>query len=338
MLKSVMITHNDLDGAGCRLMYELAHTHLRKGEDYIVLNEELGQLDDDVRALLKFGITDPRVTEIVIADCCPSIDVLLELKNRGYKVDIFDHHKTNMYALEVFPSAVVVPQTEMGTLESGTSICYKYYSQLPVTDPRNTYFDRAGNQQLISVFQEVVRLYDTYEWKDKGETIAKELNTLFFLIGMERFCDIYIDRLRNDLENNYIISPNDAKFVEARLQWEQGAIDSIGEKDVIKFKLGQYNAILIMGSKGAPISELGNQWLRKHPDTDIVVGFSFAKGREFSFRCIRDDIDLGVEFAAPLGGGGHPKAAGAPLSDGVYNMFIDGIIKYLNENTQQQDY
>ena len=55
-----------------------------------------------------------------------------------------------------------------------------------------------------------------------------------------------------------------------------------------------------------------------------------SNGLSFSFRCTRDDIDLGKNISAPIGGGGHPKAAGAPISTDFKNMIVEMISTELN--------
>ena len=79
------------------------------------------------------------------------------------------------------------------------------------------------------------------------------------------------------------------------------------------------------------MSELAHQFLTKHPEFDIFVSFSLWKGGEFSFRTIKDDLDLGKDVASPIGGGGHPKASGAQINDEFRDELMNMIINYLNK-------
>lgn len=59
------------------------------------------------------------------------------------------------------------------------------------------------------------------------------------------------------------------------------------------------------------VSYIGNRLCKEFPELDFVMFLSF-QSLTISMRTIRDDINLS-EFAKSIGGGGHPKAAGAPL-------------------------
>ena len=61
----------------------------------------------------------------------------------------------------------------------------------------------------------------------------------------------------------------------------------------------------------------------KHPEYDFMVSFDLSNYGTFQFRTIKNDINLGGSIAAPLGGGGHPKAAGASLNQESKQLLID---------------
>lgn len=334
MLKSILFTHDDLDGAGCRVVYEIMKKNEVKGEDYLVINCGNATIDEDVSQTIlnakNLGIT--KETEIIFADIVSHIEILESLKLAFNTVRIFDHHRTNFPAQQVIEGAVIVPENEMGVMESGTSLLYKYFAELGVLDPV-TYdiFDKKYNQKLIGHFVDTVRSYDTYEWKENDNRIAKELQTLFFMLGMERFCKRYVDLLTTEGAGDTLISVYDMDFVSARLEAEQAVIDSITPDDVYQFDLRGYKAAFILGSKGANISELSHQFLQKYPEFDIFSAFMLGRKAEFSFRTIRDDIDVGATFALPIGGGGHAKASGAPLKEGYVDEIMDIMIRALNE-------
>jgi nanoRNase/pAp phosphatase (c-di-AMP/oligoRNAs hydrolase) len=61
------------------------------------------------------------------------------------------------------------------------------------------------------------------------------------------------------------------------------------------------------------ISELGNELCKMNPDIDFVIMVEMGT-KKISLRTVRDDIHLG-ELAKEIGGGGHPKAAGAQFDE-----------------------
>ena len=42
-----------------------------------------------------------------------------------------------------------------------------------------------------------------------------------------------------------------------------------------------------------------------------------------SYRTVKDNINLGKDIASVYGGGGHPKAAGSPISDDIREQIIN---------------
>lgn len=332
MYKSILFTHDDMDGAGCRIIYTLAHQHQKFGEEYFFLNCSNNSVDDDVINMMSSGNIDPKITHVIFGDISASVPVLQKLSDAGYNVDIFDHHRTNFGAQQVFPNAQIIPENALGVMQSGTSIMYQHYSQIAEdhpSDPRGTYFSKKGNQKILSIFVDTVRSYDTYEWKTTNNILAKQLQTLFFLLGMERFCNRYIEAITNSSGED-LITQADMDFVLAKIESEQKTIDNFTPDDVFQIDVRGYNCALVLTTKGASISELAYQFLTKYPEFDMMIGFSLVNNGKFEMRTVRDDIDLGGIIAAPIGGGGHPKAAGAPLPLDTSNMLIDMIIDVLN--------
>lgn len=333
MMKSILFTHDDLDGAGCRIIYELAHMTEEKGKDYTIINCGNSTVDEDVcQALLNaktVGLS--RETEIIFADIVAHNETLNSLKQGFDTVRIFDHHRTNFPAQQIIENAVIIPENDMGIQQSGTSLLWQYFNSIEVDAPGSFEILKDDyNQFLIGTFVDKVRSYDTYEWKETGDIEAKKLQTLFFMLGMERFCNRYVNLLSNK-EASDLITDTDMEFVSSRLEAEQAVIDSITPDDVYQFDLRGFKTAFILGSKGANISELSHQFLSKYKDFDIFSAFMLGRRAEFSFRTVRDDIDTGATLAVPIGGGGHPKAAGAPLKDEYVEEIMTIIMKALNE-------
>jgi oligoribonuclease NrnB/cAMP/cGMP phosphodiesterase (DHH superfamily) len=323
MLKTILFTHDDLDGAGCRIIYELAHQHLNKDTDYIVVNCPNNTVDEKVMGIINSGIIDKN-TDICFGDIVASRDTLEYLVNNFSMPQIWDHHRTNFFATWVVPNAVIVPENELGKMESGTSLIYQHYSSIGNGI-------KVKDSDFLAEFVDAVRSYDTYEWKSTDNMVAKKLQILFSLLGMEIFCNYYINRFIND-DSRYIIKDEDSKFVNAKLDNEQRIIDSITPDDVFHIDIRGYKTAFTLGGFGVNTSELAHQFLNKYKEFDIFVSFSLWRGGEFQFRTLRDDLDLGKDIATPIGGGGHPKASGAPLGDELRDEILKILINKLNEN------
>lgn len=360
MLKIILFDHDDLDAAGCRIVFQTAHWYMKEGKDYIVVHCSNVSVDAIVTETLNKNDIN-KDTVIYFSDICASREVMEMVASRFNHVEVFDHHRTNFFVQWVIPNAVIVPENTMGVMESGTSLLFKHFCEIASNDPydpRSLYFldknslmkaignaskgisvdmmDRSSDKidtfRLFSDLVDNIRSYDTYEWKEKDNITAKKLQTLFFLLGMDRFCARYINRIKNeDNTSNYdIIDSTDMEFIDAKLEAEKRVIDSIGVDDVYDVSVKGLRAAFILSSAGANISELSHQFLSKHPEFDMFIGFSFYRGGEYSFRCIRDDLDTGADIAAPIGGGGHPKASGAPIPEEVRNNIISILISNID--------
>ena len=345
MLNSILFTHDDLDGCGCRIIYEIAHSYEEKGREYDVLNCSNARLDEIVLKEIDSGRMHPDQTEVFFADICPKYDALRILKAKGYRVNIFDHHETNIPALEIYPNAIIMERNELGKAVAGTSLLFQYFVDLADKHPSweiSKYFRAIPNEsemkrfEKLSRFVDTVRSYDTYEWKETGYIQAKELQTLFFMLGIENFCKKYVEELQKIPESLTLISEGDMMFVKSKMDFEQSMIDSFTVNDVIPITLRGmiddvlHTGCLIVANKGAPISELGYQFLQKHPEFEFIVGFNFNfPGREISFRARDESMQLGQNFAARIGGGGHPKAAGASFPAAAFEDLLNLYMKVL---------
>jgi oligoribonuclease NrnB/cAMP/cGMP phosphodiesterase (DHH superfamily) len=325
MLKSVLFTHCDLDGAGCRIIYEIYYRAMRKGMTFDVVNCGNGNdITEKVETFLEKHKDDmDKNTEIIFADICPFPETLQMLMNDFDDIKIFDHHKTALDIKDILPSAVIVPVNDEGKMECGTSLLYKHF----LYDKRP---DLTISHSTCCIFVETVRSYDTYEWKETNNMNAKKMQVLFTMLGMDRFCDNEFVNITNRLP---LFRDHELEFIDAKIEYEQKMIDNVTPDNVISLTVRGYKAALFMHNGSTNISELGYQFLGKYPEFDIFVGFSMFKKGTFEFRTRRDDIDLGAEIAKPIGGGGHPKASGAPLTGTIYDDFVKVLENYLNGNS-----
>lgn len=326
MIKTILFTHDDLDGAGCRILYALAK-HPNENNEHLIINCSNGGVDNTVLETISREDVDIN-TKIYFGDIVASREVLESMKTRGFDVYIYDHHRTNFFATWVFDNAVIIPETDLGVLESGTSLIFKAICNGIISCNNMELF----NSTLIEEFVEHVRLWDTYQWKETNKIEARKLQILYILLGMERFCKLYIDKLLNANQESKLFDDNAAMFIDAKMENDQKNIDGITKDKVYDVDIRGFKCAFALSKDGADTSELGSQFLAKYPEYDVMVTFSLFGDGAYSFRSARDNIDVGADIAVPIGGGGHPKAAGAPMSSTIKEEMTKLILKELDPN------
>lgn len=340
MLKSILFTHTDLDGAGCAVLFDclLNHRGMQKGLDYLIFNVDASNLYETVTST----IASPEVnenTEIVFADLCCGEALMKRLTERFKTIRVFDHHQTN-YWVNDFEGidAHVHEHNSEGGLESGTSIMWTNY--------RNEL-----NNPVIIKFVNAVRSYDTFEFKSVENPDAIKLNKLFSILGMSAFCSTYEALLRienpkgntrfssvidasNDIgdEPIGIINPTLEFVVDNSLKLEREKIDRV--IDGIERRCMHFDAtiddkkcIIFNLIPDLNMSDLGAEYLTAHPEYDVFIWFDLNR-KGYSIRSIRNDVDVS-KIASRLGGGGHPRASGAAMSQKVIDDFKSKIIENL---------
>lgn len=330
MLQKVLFTHDDLDGAGCRVLFDLVYGQkLLKGDQYDVINcsnENVSQMVRDTLAKDVIG----RHTLVFFGDIVCDRETLNILQNKyGCTVIILDHHRSNFWVEHEikFPGvAIIAPENDIGVMQSGTSLMYQYFArELPITHP----FISQSLAKYINEFVNTIRSYDTFEFKTIPNKLAERFQILFGMLGMERFCEIYLDRYLENPEGE-LIPPMANIFIDARLENEKRVIDRFTVDDVIVANIRGLQTAVLVKNPGARISELAFQFLSKHPELDMMASFSLVEGGGFQFRTVKDDVDTRAVVAEKIGGGGHPKASGAPMKQEDRDVLANIIVKYLN--------
>ena len=346
MLKKVLFTDSDMDGCGCKIVFELAHQCWKEGVDFTVISLLHGNIDNDVMDYIHNGYMTNSIddqTIICFSDLCPSRECLLEIQKFGNPIRIWDHHQSAMYALEVVPEgATIITENSMGVPQSGTSIIYQHFCNVGFNDRNDIgkFFVNmtSAQSELVGNLIDSIRAYDTFEFKQTGAIAPKQLNTLFFMLGFDNFYTRYMGRILN-MKSTDLIDPQDMMFVKARMDNEQAIIDkfiadtSNPDKAPMIFPVGirGLHVAFTYGARGASISELGYQWLSKHPEFDAIASIGLGEKITFMFRSVKDGVNVSETLAIPLGGGGHPKAAGAVASKEFSDNLLYLIMKEISK-------
>lgn len=328
MKKNILFTHDDMDGAGCRIVFDLAFRECNEysadveNEDdrAVIYNCTNNNVDDTVLRCIYNGGLIGSETTIWFGDIAPHWEVMEKLLMVTPRVKVFDHHPTNEYLNERLFGSKVLPVNSSGVPECGTSLMLRNFIA----------WKSIPEKSILLDFADTIRSYDTYEFKTTNNQMAKDLMTLFTLLGMEEFCRYYYYFLLANDKARYIISDGQMVFVKAKLDAEKRTIESITPDDVNTVYIRGHKTALLTKSVYANVSELAYVFLHKYTEYDMFIAASLANGGKFEIRTIRDDLDTGKEIASLAGGGGHPKASGAPISQKTMDTFISNLVDQLN--------
>lgn len=294
-----LYTHNDLDGVGCGIVAKLAFD----GNVEIRYNSVMG-LDFQVSRLLekpKKGdfvfITDLSVNE-------KNEKGLDDYVKNGGKVQLIDHHKTALH-FNNYSWGKITVQYEDGRLASATSLFYEDLKEKGLLKPMKS----------IEEFVELVRQYDTWEWDQNGNTEAKRLNDLFFMLSIDDFEERMVERLKKNESFKF------DDFEEKMLALEEEKIQRYVRKkkrELVQSFVGEFCVGIVHAESYH--SELGNELGKENPHLDYIAIVSVG-GKRMSLRTIHDHIDVS-EIAGNYGGGGHAKASGCSLTTDAYELFV----------------
>ena len=299
-----LFTHTDLDGVSCEILGRIAF-----GEDIDVVRCGYGNIDDKVEEFIN---SDEEFDKLFITDISVKKELADALNNVSDKVILLDHHKTALW-LNEYPFALVQVEDESVGKMCGAYLFYEYLKK---------HHEEFNDTLALKLFVKYVRMYDTWEWKEKYDNIIpKSLNDLMYMDGSNEFIDKMIYRLGNNLA---IFDDTDLM----KLQIEQTYINSyIAQKNetlmVNDDLFPEYTVGITFADKY--ISELGNKLCELHPELDFVVLINMST-LTVSYRTVKDDLDLS-DIAKGFGGGGHPKASGNRFDVSIVNDMLNNIFK-----------
>ncbi|WFA07219.1 oligoribonuclease [Bacillus sp. HSf4] len=298
-----LYSHNDLDGVGCGIIAKVAF-----GEQVEVRYNSVTGLDMQVERFLDRAKEKGKhhdglwITDLSVHQ--ENEKKLSEYAEAGGKVKLIDHHKTALH-LNEHPWGMVKVQYEDGRLASATSLFYEYLLDNGLI-PQSKALDQ---------FVELVRQYDTWEWEQAGNQQAKRLNDLFFLVSIDEFEDKMVRRLKENDEFSF------DEFEEKILDMEEGKIERYirrKRREIVQTFINAHCVGIVHAE--AYHSEVGNELGKTYPHLDYIAILNMG-GKKVSLRTIHDDTDVS-EIAAGFGGGGHAKAAGCPLTDDVFRLYV----------------
>lgn len=269
--ETLLITHTDLDGAGCAIIARMAMP---------LVDIKYCNNPNEVTELLN-KIGKAAYDDIIVADISFNPDEIPhEILN---KITIYDHHPT------------AVNCSNYGTVdttgkESGTSLLLKDY---PVENAK--------------VLVDTIRKYDTWIWNEEGNKLPYYLNTLFQLYGMKKFVRVFCKKLETTALNEMNIFTVEEAFLVAEYELFKEREMNNATKNVHLIETADYKFALIFGNYD--FSNMAIILKKQYPDVDFVMQINPNTGA-VSVRTDKTYIDLGTLMKNKFSGGGHRMAAG----------------------------
>lgn len=303
-MKSLLITHTDLDGISPIILMKLTNIDF----EYKTLN--IDEVDDYFNELNNDDVNN--YDNIYITDLSLSKETYTKLISLNKTIKVFDHHETHLFANEYDFVTVCVELNARTTC--ATELFYEYLKE------NNLLVDKEN----IKTYVDYVRELDTFSFTSD---IPKHLDMLKDIYGKIDFIKTIVRRLKQDkpfnltsFEKRLVILKN--KEIDFYVQSK--------EKEMKVYLINNKKCGVIFAEQNKSI--LGNYISEKYPDLDLVILINAAGG--ISYRTVRDDVSVS-EFASIYGGGGHRRASGSRFSDlnrleVVKSYFKD--VKSLDEN------
>lgn len=305
-MKTLILSHKaDIDGLSPVIFLKL----IRENLDVILLNAN--DVCPKVSEIIKNG-SYKKYDEIFITDLTldkRTCELIMSTGN-SERFHTFDHHAFDLSANN-YPFGVAISRNDEGVNECATSLIYKYLCErYPET------FDNSAMRE----YTELVRLNDTWDWAKTNNIDAKNLSELHSILGRDNYISTYLDSLKNNKEKFYYT--NDQKYL---LKIEQDRINRYLEET----EKTMFHATLCGKRCGIVFAEshrsiLGNYLTEKYSHLiDYVIIINMQQG--ISLRSRTEDVDVS-QIAAIYGGGGHVKAAGAPMDNKLKKEVIKLIL------------
>ena len=307
-----LLTHTDLDGAGCAVLAKLAW-----GPDVEITF--CHNPADVTKTLLKMYDKEAwkDYNLIFVTDLSFDPEILKTFRKFKNILRLFDHHGTAVEPFKPYCKWATVEPVLDGRLTCGTELFYKFLLN-------------KGLVQNRDYFMEQVRLFDTWDWYKGTSHIPQYLSNVVLKLGPQYFLRTYTERLKsrdineltvfNQYERDILLFDEERTAKDVSSFMKATYICQVESEDICPDETEFAVGVVFNGSYYSSV--LGNDMCRDL-GVDIAFMVNLNRGR-VEVRTARDDIDLGQLMQLFYNGGGHQKAAG-----GVIDISEDIIKKCL---------
>lgn len=320
--KILHFSHNDMDGYAPQILSRLSIAEVIQYYHCGYNNFE-NKLEDCIEKLSNEECLQDYA--ILITDIAPTshkiVTKLDELSKAGMTIVLIDHHDTARWIAEEFPSwAYINSYDEEHTLmkTSATSLFYDYLLE------KDLFTDEAKNSNMLRLFVEQVRSYDTWDWTVTNNVSAKQLNTLLYILGPTEFLSSQIEKIKDfmfkeytglSVEETFPFNEMERLLIKLEEKKEQKYITGRMKTMFVRdWKINNKEYIVGVVYADQYHSVLGNELNERFKELDFVAIFDLNSNKA-SLRTIHDDIHVGNIAKYIAGGGGHQKAAGFEFED-----------------------
>ena len=274
-----VLTHTDLDGVVCGLLFQAAY-----GEKNVIV-QNLNYNEINTAAVEAASAT---AGKILITDILCNEESLLTLLNSGKQVVVIDHHKTSSWVLDIQHPALEVV---LNTSKSATLLVYEWLNSQGFN---------------LSSWEQIVMATNSHDLWLRDNPQSEKVNSLLYLIGQARFS-------RRFLENQQLeLSPAEELILELERERAEKVISAALER-VQYFTDSQGKRYGLLYTEGY-VSEIGAAISNKEGvDYAVIIMMHITPipGEKPGVVSLRsaDKADVS-EIARCHGGGGHKNAAG----------------------------
>lgn len=272
-----VLTHTDLDGVVCGLLFQAVY-----GEKNVIV-QNLNYNEINTAAV---EASSAAVEKIFVTDILCNEESLSKLLESGKEVVVIDHHKTSEWVLNIqHPNLEVV----LNTSKSATLLVYEWLNSQGFN---------------LSSWEQVVMAVNSHDLWLRDNPQSEKVNSLLYLIGQARFS-------RRFLENQSLeLSPAEELILELERERAEKVISAALER-VQYFTDSQGRCYGCVYAEGY-VSEIGAAIAQK-ADYAVIVMMHITPltGERPGVVSLRsaDKADVS-EIARCHGGGGHKNAAG----------------------------
>lgn len=297
MKKVLLISHiADMDGLGCVILGKIVFPKM----DVILIEpDELKGKIEDLLKTKKYS----KYEKIFITDLGMNINVGKLIDDSPMKkiVTHLDHHQSNM-EVSIYPWSTVISEID-GFKPSGTSLLYEYLL--------NNYSDNdVLKNNSLKELVEGIRSNDTYQFVETGNKLGYYLTQILARNGKEKVIDDFYDRIMHGDKRHFKLTEEEVKIC-TEMQKELDDYLKWCDDTLIRMNFMGYNVGLSISTKFR--SSVGNLLSEKYKDELDFILIANYERESFSVRTV-NEINVG-NICKELGGGGHEKAGGFPMTD-----------------------
>lgn len=227
---------------------------------------------------------------------------------------LFDHHESALKVSNIqnYKFMTIKIKNKKGRC-SGTSLFYEYLAST----------NKLLANCALERFVELTRLYDTWEWVTvTNEPEAKDLTTLFNVVGPDNYASMLIQKLQANVEN-FEFTPFEENLIQTKNKQNQEKIEQYARQIYIRNIAGLQAGIAFIDFS------LQNEFAQYLRDINYPIDFIMMISLEngvITYRYVTQGIKV-LDIAESYGGKGHDYAASSPIRKRKMNSLIDEILK-----------